>query len=161
VGRGGVSGEFAPPHRSIAYSPHTGLDDSPQSCVVDSPQNNVQLQNCHDEICRAVRCRWCASQLDRILRITSYTEVGCTCLYARHSLTLLIAWSHGYAIYRTLNNAAIFFPMFFPYFRYVLGVDNATKSTSCFRTFFKETLYNRKYSYTTNTLHCLVTFKCW
>jgi hypothetical protein len=34
-----------------------------------------------------------------------------------------------------------------------------------FRRFFKETLYNRKYSstlsYTTNTLHCPVTLKCW
>jgi hypothetical protein len=27
-------------------------------------------------------CAWCVHQLDRILRITSFTEVDCTCLYA-------------------------------------------------------------------------------
>jgi hypothetical protein len=31
----------------------------------------------------AAVCMVC-SQLDRILRITSFTEVGCTCLYADH-----------------------------------------------------------------------------
>jgi hypothetical protein len=66
--------------RPTAYSPHTGLDDLPQSSVVDSPQNKVQLQNC--SWWNLPRCRWCASQLDRILRIASFTEVGCTCLCA-------------------------------------------------------------------------------